>query len=43
MEVSLAISFLYFNPRTHVGCDTSYRSIHEIRVYFNPRTHVGCD
>ena len=32
-----------FNPRTHVGCDTS-ASIGETSVFnFNPRTHVGCD
>ena len=33
----------YFNPRTHVGCDTS--QMRSVRLWndFNPRTHVGCD
>ena len=33
----------YFNPRTHVGCDTQRRYSTRRRLYFNPRTHVGCD
>ena len=34
---------LYFNPRTHVGCDVAtFSGIFKTRN-FNPRTHVGCD
>ena len=33
----------YFNPRTHVGCDSAARSPPGTPVNFNPRTHVGCD
>ena len=32
-----------FNPRTHVGCDSSILLWLEVRSGFNPRTHVGCD
>ena len=32
-----------FNPRTHVGCDTSRSRRPSGAGYFNPRTHVGCD
>ena len=34
---------MYFNPRTHVGCDTLWPTEAGYRGYFNPRTHVGCD
>ena len=33
----------YFNPRTHVGCDSVFRFNLSKMVNFNPRTHVGCD
>ena len=33
----------YFNPRTHVGCDTSTPIHNSSCQNFNPRTHVGCD
>ena len=33
----------YFNPRTHVGCDTDKLSDFTRVAHFNPRTHVGCD
>ena len=33
----------YFNPRTHVGCDTARPWCGPSPPYFNPRTHVGCD
>ena len=33
----------YFNPRTHVGCDTAEMWSFCIWRNFNPRTHVGCD
>ena len=33
----------YFNPRTHVGCDTEAWRWRSFRRDFNPRTHVGCD
>ena len=36
-------SILYFNPRTHVGCDNLSRLLLSCIPYFNPRTHVGCD
>ena len=32
-----------FNPRTHVGCDTSKMLLCSLLTNFNPRTHVGCD
>ena len=32
-----------FNPRTHVGCDTSATRHALTAMCFNPRTHVGCD
>ena len=32
-----------FNPRTHVGCDTTVRACLVALSDFNPRTHVGCD
>ena len=32
-----------FNPRTHVGCDSTPWSLGSILTSFNPRTHVGCD
>ena len=35
--------FVYFNPRTHVGCDTRSPRSCVPRIHFNPRTHVGCD
>ena len=35
--------FIYFNPRTHVGCDTACRFRSFLHPNFNPRTHVGCD
>ena len=34
---------MYFNPRTHVGCDTISFTWTRRVTYFNPRTHVGCD
>ena len=34
---------LDFNPRTHVGCDTSAGTSAGGLLDFNPRTHVGCD
>ena len=34
---------MYFNPRTHVGCDKPRGLPSEGFLYFNPRTHVGCD
>ena len=33
----------HFNPRTHVGCDSSVWMTSTRFGYFNPRTHVGCD
>ena len=36
-------SNIYFNPRTHVGCDKGFfKNPYEVQD-FNPRTHVGCD
>ena len=35
--------YLYFNPRTHVGCDDSGGRVGSTNRDFNPRTHVGCD
>ena len=39
----ISLFMAYFNPRTHVGCDS--RPFHRFgrRCDFNPRTHVGCD
>ena len=35
---------MYFNPRTHTGCDPFYVPYKEGgEIYFNPRTHTGCD
>ena len=34
---------IYFNPRTHVGCDLRRRIIRLDSINFNPRTHVECD
>ena len=34
---------LYFNPRTHVGCDRIQGNALLRWKNFNPRTHVGCD
>ena len=34
---------MYFNPRTHVGCDRRANPWSNPKRYFNPRTHVGCD
>ena len=34
---------LYFNPRTHVGCDFPMEILMRSTIDFNPRTHVGCD
>ena len=34
---------LYFNPRTHVGCDHNTHIETVPSGDFNPRTHVGCD
>ena len=34
---------MYFNPRTHVGCDNILIKRKDKKRYFNPRTHVGCD
>ncbi len=38
-------TFVYqdFNPRTHVGCDSSPIAAVSFQRNFNPRTHVGCD
>ena len=33
----------YFNPRTHVGCDSIACHRFQRACNFNPRTHVGCD
>ena len=35
--------WLYFNPRTHVGCDIVVFPCLPKSYDFNPRTHVGCD
>ena len=32
-----------FNPRTHMGCDTSSILTFQNGNGFNPRTHMGCD
>ena len=34
---------LYFNPRTHEGCDRLSGVHPPVLVDFNPRTHEGCD
>ena len=34
---------MYFNPRTHVGCDQNSNKMSKRILHFNPRTHVGCD
>ena len=34
---------IHFNPRTHVGCDSTRSKRLRSTSYFNPRTHVGCD
>ena len=38
-----AVLTICFNPRTHIGCDSTFltpvQSVHS----FNPRTHIGCD
>jgi len=36
-------SRIYFNPRTHGGCDPHGRGSAVDQSYFNPRTHGGCD
>ena len=41
--VSAWLMFLYFNPRTPVGCDTLNRFRPPSWSNFNPRTPVGCD
>ena len=38
-----SLSYLNFNPRTHVGCDIFDTSKTSGKIDFNPRTHVGCD
>ena len=42
-RISLNKSSLYFNPRTHVGCDHCQLQWRRDHSHFNPRTHVGCD
>ena len=37
------ISRWSFNPRTHVGCDSTTIKGSNRSNSFNPRTHVGCD
>ena len=37
------VDILYFNPRTHVGCDLNRTCRRHRNRHFNPRTHVGCD
>ena len=32
-----------FNPRTHTGCDSSFKHCPSLTFCFNPRTHTGCD
>ena len=34
---------LYFNPRTHEGCDFNTDGVMLSLNNFNPRTHEGCD
>ncbi len=34
---------MYFNPRTHEGCDFRILPIPLSNSDFNPRTHEGCD
>ena len=36
-------SSLYFNPRTHEGCDNRNENHSGLQDNFNPRTHEGCD
>ena len=36
-------AMLYFNPRTHEGCDKGTVNYLTGGSYFNPRTHEGCD
>ena len=42
---NLLVLFGYFcfNPRTHVGCDSTSSRWKTKLSGFNPRTHVGCD
>ena len=34
---------IYFNPRTHEGCDQLFWLSNKWNNHFNPRTHEGCD
>ena len=43
MTCSGRVSEGYFNPRTHVGCDSVCLTALRRNFNFNPRTHVGCD
>ena len=36
-------NLIYFNPRTHMGCDQGFTAFGKIYTHFNPRTHMGCD
>ena len=40
---TLLLILEYFNPRTHVGCDSNEQVASIPYSHFNPRTHVGCD
>jgi len=39
----IKMSFCYFNPRTHGGCDNGFKTHSRQNPHFNPRTHGGCD
>ena len=43
MYVRHSYIFKCFNPRTHIGCDTTSTSSSPRLPSFNPRTHIGCD
>ena len=38
-----AVLYIHFNPRTHMGCDTTACWPTDCSNDFNPRTHMGCD
>ena len=37
------LRWLYFNPRTRMGCDRYAGTMTRRPAHFNPRTRMGCD
>ena len=43
LPASKCMNPVYFNPRTRMGCDTTFGSDIQLFSNFNPRTRMGCD